>query len=85
MDEFKARTIALKYLRKLISLGIPVYRGVIFGSHAQGKANAWSDIDLLVISPIFDAPRTREDLNILWRIAADENPIIEPVPCGKTE
>ncbi len=41
--------------------------------------------DLLVVSPRFDAPRTREDLNMLWRIAAHEDSRIEPIPCGSIE
>ena len=73
------------YLQRLIGQGIPVDQGVIFGSHARGRETAWSDIDLLVVSPRFDSPRTREDLNILWRIAAHEDSRIEPVPCGSNE
>lgn len=40
---------------------------------------------MLVISPRFDAPRTREDLNMLWRLAAQEDSRIEPIPCGSIE
>lgn len=77
--------IARRYLQRLASLGIVVDRGVIFGSHARGEATQWSDIDLLVISPRFDAPRTRDDLNLLWRIAVREDSRIEPIPCGSRE
>ncbi|MGH8070593.1 MAG: nucleotidyltransferase domain-containing protein, partial [Candidatus Entotheonellia bacterium] len=34
--------------------GIAVERVILFGSHAAGHAQAWSDIDLAVISPTFD-------------------------------
>ena len=77
--------ITQKYLQRLAVMGIPVERGVIFGSHARGEATQWSDIDLLVVSPRFDGPRTREDINILWRIAAREDSRIEPLPCGSEE
>lgn len=77
--------IAENYLQRLSALGVPVERGVIFGSHVRGTATAWSDIDLLVVSPRFDAPRTREDLNLLWRTAACEDARIEPLPCGSGE
>jgi predicted nucleotidyltransferase len=85
MADIAIHRIAHHYLRRLASLGIPIDRGVIFGSHARGTATAWSDIDLLVISPRFDAPRTREDLNMLWRVAAHEDSRIEPIPCGSNE
>jgi uncharacterized protein len=77
--------IARRYLQRLASFGIAVERGVIFGSHARGEASQWSDIDLIVVSPRFDSPRTREDLNLLWRIAAREDSRIEPIPCGSKE
>ena len=77
--------IAQCYLQKLTESGIPVDRGVIFGSHARGSATTWSDIDLLVVSSRFDSQRTREELNVLWRSAAREDARIEPVPCGKNE
>lgn len=77
--------IARKYLQRLASLGIAVERGVIFCSYARGEASTWSDIDLLVVSPQHDSPRTHEDLNLLWRIAAREDSRIEPIPCGSKE
>ena len=85
MVDIAIHRIAYHYLQRLAGLGIPIDRGVIFGSHARGTATAWSDIDLLVVSPRFDSPRTREDLNMLWRIAARDDPRIEPIPCGSKE
>lgn len=77
--------IVRRYLQRLVSLGIVVERGVLFGSYARGTASQWSDIDLIVVSPRFDAPRTRDDLNFLWRVAVREDPRIEPIPCGSKE
>lgn len=37
--------------------GFQPLRIILFGSHAQGTANEWSDVDLLVILP--DAPDKR--------------------------
>lgn len=79
------RSVARRYLQYLASVGVVVERGVIFGSHARGTATEWSDIDLLVVSPRFDTPRSREDLNMLWRFAAREDARIEPIPCGSEE
>ena len=85
MADISIHRIAKQYLQRLIVLGIPVERGIIFGSHARGEATQWSDIDLLVVSPRFDGQRSREHLNLLWRVAAHEDARIEPIPCGSAE
>jgi predicted nucleotidyltransferase len=59
--------------------------GVVFGSQAKGQPNQWSDIDLLVVSPQFDGPRQRRDIDLLWRLAARTDSRIEPVPCGERQ
>mgnify|MGYP000856092492 CR=1 FL=1 len=74
-----------KYLRALKEKGIAVKFGVVFGSQATGKADVWSDIDLLVVSPRFDEQHSREDVNLLWRLAAKTDNRIEPIPCGEQQ
>lgn len=49
------RAIIGCYIATVEARGIPVERVILFGSHASGHARAWSDIDLAVISPKFDA------------------------------
>jgi len=71
-----------RYLRRLRETGITVSFGVIFGSQATGMADEWSDIDVLVVSPAFDRLTSRRLVNLLWRIAAQTDSRIEPVPCG---
>jgi len=71
-----------KYLTALRAHGLPVQLGVIFGSQVTGMAGAWSDIDLLVVSPDFDGTRNRRDVDLLWHLAARVDSRIEPVPCG---
>jgi uncharacterized protein len=73
------------YLRALQTHGLPVRFGVVFGSQATGQANQWSDIDLLVVSPQFDGPRHRRDVDLLWRLAAHTDSRIEPIPCGERQ
>ena len=75
--------IVRQYLRTLNEQGVPVQCGVIFGSHASGYTNTWSDIDLLVVSPRFDGERKRADVNLLWHIAARTDSRIEPIPVGQ--
>ena len=74
-----------KYLSALKDQGVAVTFGVVFGSQVSGNADQWSDIDLLVVSPRFDEQRTREDINLLWRLAAQTDNRIEPIPCGERQ
>ena len=47
-------TLIRRYVAALEARGIPVERVILFGSHASGHPDAWSDIDIAVISPQFD-------------------------------
>lgn len=73
------------YLAALQANGLTVEQAVVFGSHAGGQPHAWSDIDLLVVSPQFDAMRDRSAINLLWRLAARIDSRIEPIPCGSKQ
>lgn len=73
-----------KYLARLPSRGIRARRGVLFGSHAKGTADRWSDIDLVVLAPEFDKGRPAELVNELW-LARELKAPIEPIPCGEME
>jgi predicted nucleotidyltransferase len=73
------------YLRALADTGLPVRFGVVFGSYATGRADEWSDIDLLVVSPSFDAKRSHDQVSLLWRTAAHTDTRIEPIPCGEKQ
>ncbi len=73
------------YLQVLNNQGFGVNFGVIFGSQVTGKSDEWSDIDLLIISPVFDNQRSRQQLNLLWRLAARTDSRIEPIPCGERQ
>ncbi len=75
--------VVKQYLQTLVERDIPVHQGVIFGSQVSGRPHKWSDIDLLVVSPRFDGERKREDVNLLWRIAARTDSRIEPIPVGQ--
>ncbi len=73
------------HLRALQNHGLSVRFGVVFGSHAAGRADEWSDIDLLVVSPRFDGPGMRKDVDLLWRLVARCDNRIEPIPCGERQ
>jgi predicted nucleotidyltransferase len=73
------------YMRAVVEQGIPVTAGVVFGSQATGRVHEWSDIDLIVLSPRFDAPRKRKDIDLLWHIAARTDSRIEPIAVGEKQ
>jgi hypothetical protein len=74
-----------RYLRNLVECGIVPIFGVVFGSYATGKSDAWSDIDVLVVAPVFDGSFSREKINSLWRAAARTDSRIEPIACGERQ
>jgi predicted nucleotidyltransferase len=74
-----------RYLEAVAAQDVPVSYGVVFGSYVSGHPHAWSDIDLLVVSPKFDGERKREDVNLLWHIAARTDSRIEPIPVGERQ
>jgi len=70
------------YLKILRQNGLPVTQGIIYGSSARGEETPESDIDLLVISPLFDQhPRAR--VGEMWRLAGQIDNHIEPIPVGE--
>ena len=73
-----------RYLDGLPAFGIHASKAVLFGSFAQGQADEWSDIYLIVIAPEFDGSREISLVKALWRATvADDR--IEPIPCGERE
>ena len=85
MVEIAIITAIREYLGALTKYGIHARRAVLFGSYARGEGDKWSDIDLVVIAPEFDAAKELELVERLWQttIAADNR--IEPIPCGEKE
>ena len=77
-------TVVRQYLAALPAFGIHARRAVLFGSFVQGKADEWSDIDLIVLAPEFDEPHGIELVEQLWRATVTDNRI-EPIPCGEDE
>ena len=77
--------IVRAYLRRLAEDGFDVRFAVLHGSHATGRADEWSDIDVVVVSPRFDGQTLRADVDRLWLATLDVDSRIEPVPCGLRE
>ncbi|MGH8009498.1 MAG: nucleotidyltransferase domain-containing protein, partial [Candidatus Binatia bacterium] len=64
---------AINHLRQKIQ----VQQVILFGSHAKGKADKWSDIDLAVISPDFSRMSHRKTIDLLAEVALAVDPSIE--------
>ena len=46
-----------KYLSALRENNIPINKAILFGSYAHGKHHQWSDIDIALVSSIFEGDR----------------------------
>lgn len=71
-----------RYLNILRRHGLPVSKGIIYGSSARDEASPESDIDVLVVSPLFDR-EPRAGVGEIWRLANEVDSRIEPVPVGE--
>lgn len=71
-----------KYLQVLQEHGFPVSGGIIYGSYARGEETPDSDIDVMVLSSLFDKDR-RARVGELWTLAWKVDNRIEPVPVGE--
>ena len=78
-------TAVQKYFQILLDHGTDVSFGVLFGSHATGKAHECSDIDLVVVSPRYDEKYEHKDVALLWRLTSRTEDSIQPIPCGERQ
>lgn len=74
-----------RYLRVLNERGLPVPYSIVFGSYARNQPHTWSDIDVVVVSEQFDDQFSREDVLLLWRVAARVDSRIEPIAVGRCQ
>jgi hypothetical protein len=77
--------VVKRYLAGLPALGINARQAVLFGSFARGRADEYSDIDLIVIAPEFDGLREISLVKKLWQATIGADNRIEPIPCGERE
>jgi len=68
-----------KFTQMVEQRGIRISKVILFGSHAKGKANPDSDIDIAVVSTHFGQDIT-EEMMMLRKIALKVDSHIEPVP-----
>lgn len=64
---------------------IPVSRVFLFGSYATGNYTVHSDIDLIIVSPVFSRGTYISNMQYLYKKAAKVDPIIEAVPASGSD
>ncbi len=63
---------------------IPYESLIVFGSHAKGKARAWSDVDVCVVSRTFGNDRFSDRVR-LSKLTDDDTLDVEPHPLSPQE
>ena len=71
-----------KYLNELKLNGIEISKAILFGSYARAEQHKNSDIDLLLISPLFDNGSNKYAGKI-WQLTKVSNYKIEPIAVGE--
>ena len=81
MSQTEVIAIVKNYLNTLKQAGIPVEMAFLYGSYARNEATEDSDIDLLLISSVFD---TNDDyiLSSPWLYITQVDHRIEPYSVG---
>lgn len=84
MAQTEVIEIVRKYVQAARKAGLPVFKAILFGSHAQNRAHEESDIDVLIVSPAFDEAN-EASVDLLWELRAITDARIEPVACGQAQ
>jgi uncharacterized protein len=75
----RARKIINTYIAALQKNHVPVNQMVLFGSYAQGNYKEWSDIDIALVSDIFEGKRF-EDRGKIRKINLSVSSDLEVLP-----
>ena len=75
----KIHRLLNKYIEELEKNRIPIRQAVLFGSYAAGSSNEWSDIDIALVSDVFEGMRIR-DRNKIRKITLDISSDLSPLP-----
>jgi predicted nucleotidyltransferase len=78
----KVIDVIRKYLEVLADEGIHISKAYLYGSHAKGTATEQSDIDLMLVSPLFD-DNTDKYAPVLWLSTRKASYKIEPIAVGE--
>lgn len=82
MVDIEITNIVRKYLDEIEAQGIKISKAFIYGSQAKGTASENSDIDLMLISPLFDQDPDKY-IPVLWLSTRKISYRIEPLAVGE--
>jgi len=80
----KIKKIINRYFKILKKNNIPIQKAVLFGSYARGDNNKWSDIDLAIVSELFEGNRIK-DKNKIRSITLSVSSDLEILPFSPKE
>lgn len=72
-------SLVRKFLAGVYRNGIRIEAAYLYGSHAKGKENNWSDIDIAIVSPDITGNRFQERIRFM-KLSSTIDSRIEPVP-----
>jgi predicted nucleotidyltransferase len=75
----KVKSTIDRYLQALNQHNIPIREAILFGSCAKGGYQEWSDIDIALVSDIFEGNRI-DDKDKIRRITLSVSSEIEVIP-----
>ena len=81
MDKIPVKIARLlkKYIEKLEENRIPISHAVLFGSYVAGGSHEWSDIDVALVSDVFEGIRIK-DRSKIRKITLDISTDLSPLP-----
>jgi len=83
VEAVKATTDTAQIIRRTIEhlqRRVRVLQVVLFGSHARGEADTWSDVDLAVVSPDFAQMSHRNVMDLLVETVLETDSSVEIRP-----
>ena len=81
MDKIPVRIMNTinKYINELEKNKVHIHRAVLFGSHVTGFSTEWSDIDIALVSDVFEGIRIK-DRSKIRKITLDISTDLSPLP-----
>jgi len=84
MSKDEAIIILQKFINKLTESQISIEKAYLYGSYAKNSANNESDIDVMLISALFDK-NYYDQIGKIWVISKEFHEKIEPYMVGKNK
>lgn len=75
----KIHKLIKKYLDELEKNNVPIRQAILFGSYVTGSDHEWSDIDIALVSDVFEGIRFR-DRNKIRKITLEVSSDLSPLP-----